>query len=76
MSFIIELYYKAPANLRREADLSERVRKLGGQLDYREEAESVCLTYEFDSLAKAESAALALRSEGEHVEGPVTYAAE
>jgi hypothetical protein len=36
MSFMIEVYYKPPANPTKEAALSERVAGLGGQLDYRE----------------------------------------
>ncbi len=81
MSYIIELYYRAPPDVRKESDLSTRIGKLGGWLSFREEPEadgpqSVCLTYEFDTLAKAESVADLLRHEGEHVEGPVEYATD
>jgi hypothetical protein len=50
---------------------------LGGRLTYREGHEngapSICLTFEFDDRDRAEEAALALRGQGEHVEGPADY---
>jgi hypothetical protein len=78
MSYMFEVYYKAPPNARREAALTDRVLSLGGCLSYREEtdetgAANVCLTYEFDSLEQAEMAATFLREQGEYVEGPVEY---
>jgi hypothetical protein len=78
MSFMLEVYYKAPADPRKEADLTQRVAGLGGRLDYREAVEgsvngAVCLTFEFDGRADAEAAARVLREQGEHVEGPVDY---
>lgn len=78
MSFLFEVYYKPPADPAKEAALTERVRALGGRLDYREEAlpnghSGICLTYEFDSLAGARRAAETLRQLGEHVEGPADY---
>jgi hypothetical protein len=81
MSFMIELYYKAPADADKEIDLVTRVKKLGGRLDFREEPEpdasrSVCLTFEFNSLSQAKAAAEQLRRDGEHVEGPAEYAAD
>jgi hypothetical protein len=81
MTYMFELYYAAPADPRKEADLTSRVIKLGGWLDCREDPDhsgpqSVCLTYEFDDLDAAEAAAEALRQGGEHVEGPVEYAAD
>ena len=81
MTYMFEVYYKAPSDLRKETELTSRVAKLGGRLDLREDPdatgpESVCLTYEFNDLAQAEEAAELLRQEGEHVEGPVEYAAE
>ncbi len=78
MSFMFEVYYKPPVNPIKEASLSERVAALGGQLDYREEADEhslggVCLTYEFSDLETAKRTADVLRQLGEHVEGPVDY---
>jgi hypothetical protein len=78
VTHIFEVYYKPPADPKKEAAILERVAKLGGRLDYREEpqdnaAASVCLTYEFDRLEQAEAAADALRRQGEHVEGPQDY---
>jgi hypothetical protein len=66
MSFMFEVYYKAPADPRKEADLAQRVASLGGRLDYREAAEggvngAVCLTFEFNGRADAEAAARVLR---------------
>jgi hypothetical protein len=78
MSFIFEVYYKAPANPAKETALANRVLPFGGRLDYREDATSqtgVCLTFEFDSHEKAVAAAEVLRQLGEHVEGPMDYAA-
>jgi hypothetical protein len=77
---MFEVYYKAPADPKKEAALLQRIAPLGGRLDFREEpqddtAASVCLTYEFDRLEQAEKAAEALRRQGEHVEGPQDYAA-
>ena len=78
MTYMFEVYYKPPADPKKEAALLERIARLGGRLDYREEpqdgtAASVCLTYEFDRLEQAEAAAESLRREGEHVEGPQDY---
>lgn len=51
------------------------VAAFNGRSDYKEAPElggnhSICLTYEFDALPDAESAADQLRALGEHVEGP------
>ena len=78
MTYMFEVYYKAPVDPKKEAVLQERVCELGGRLDYREEAQdnafaSVTLTYEFDHLEQAEAAAESLRRQGEHVEGPQDY---
>jgi len=77
MSFMFEVYYKAPVDRQREASLTDRVARFGGHLDFREETPgargSVCLTYESDHLDRAEAAAETLRQGGEHVEGPVDY---
>jgi hypothetical protein len=75
---MFEVYYRPPPDPRKEAALNARISSLGGRLTYREvpdeEANSgVCLTYEFNDHDRAESAAQALRKEGEHVEGPVDY---
>jgi hypothetical protein len=78
MSFMFEVYYRAPADARKEAELTQRVAGLGGRLDYREAPQTgtngaICLTFEFDQRDRAEAAARALREQGEHVEGPVDY---
>lgn len=78
MSYLLEVYYKPPADSNRETLLSDRVARYGGQLTYREEptgeeTAAVGLTYEFDDLARAEAAADSLRQEGVHVEGPADY---
>lgn len=78
MTFMFELYYKAPPDPGKETELSSRVANLGGRLVFRElpdgvHRHSVCLTYEFDNLSDAEAAAEQLREHGEHVEGPVEY---
>ena len=78
MSFMFEVYYKPPANPAKEANVTSRVAAFGGRLDYREDATEhtgVCLTYEFDDREKAMEAAKVLRQLGEHVEGPMDYAA-
>lgn len=78
MSFMFEVYYKPPANPAKEAAVTSRVAALGGRLGYREDAtehSGVCLTYEFDDSEKATKAAELLRQLGEHVEGPMDYAA-
>jgi hypothetical protein len=79
MSYMFEVYYHPPSNPKKEADITARVVQLGGHLSFREDAEvandgSVCLTYEFDELSRAEQAAADLRKLGEYVEGPVEYA--
>lgn len=75
---MFEVYYRPPADIRREAALTARVSEFGGKLDYREVPENgqsggVCLTYEFDDRGQAEAAATALREQGEHIEGPMDY---
>jgi hypothetical protein len=80
MSFMFEVYYKPPTNPAKEAAVTSRVASLGGRFDYREDPDErglsgVCLTYEFDDLEKATKAADLLRREGEHMEGPIEYAA-
>jgi hypothetical protein len=78
MSFMFEVYYQSPVDMRKETALTSRVSTLGGRLSYREAADdrgngSICLTYEFDDPKQAEIAAQTLREQGEHVEGPVDY---
>ncbi|HID31559.1 MAG TPA: hypothetical protein EYP19_16370 [Desulfobacterales bacterium] len=78
MSIMFEVYYKAPPDPRKEAELTVQISRLGGHLTFRENPDeygsaSVCLTYEFDDLSLAEIAAKLLRQQGEHVEGPVDY---
>ena len=78
MSFMFEVLYKPPSDPSREAVLAERIGEFGGRLSYREEPEvvgvaPVCLTYEFNDFEVAQKAATALRSQGEHVEGPMDY---
>jgi hypothetical protein len=77
MSFMFEVYYRPPADARKEAMLTERVTTLGGRLTSREVPESglrgVCLTFEFEGHDQAELAAEALRAQGEYVEGPMDY---
>ncbi len=78
MSVMFEVYYRLPTNPVREATLTERVLRLGGRLDYRDEtctdaSQTICLTYEFDDYSAANKAADELRHLGEHVEGPCDY---
>jgi hypothetical protein len=78
MSFMLEVLYKPPSDARRETVISERAGKFGGRLTCREEPElvgagPVCLTYEFNDFEVAQEAASLLRSQGEHVEGPMDY---
>ena len=78
MSFIFELYYPSPEDKAREARIMADVSAAGGRLDYREPAPSegdpICLTFEFTNREVAESMAMALRRQGEHVEGVSDYA--
>lgn len=76
MSVMFEALYKSPSDPQREAVISERVGQFGGRLTYREEPEvvgvgPVCPTYEFNGFQESEEAAARLRSQGEHVEGPM-----
>ncbi|MFO0926917.1 MAG: hypothetical protein U0736_07720 [Gemmataceae bacterium] len=78
MSVMVEVLYKSPSDPRRETAITERVGRFGGRLTYREEPAGpatgpVCLTFEFKAYPDAEAAALGLRSQGEHVEGPMDY---
>jgi len=78
MSFMFEVLYKSPSDLRREAVISDRIGQFGGRLTYREEPDvvgggPVCLTYEFDDFQVADRAASSLRSQGESIKGPFDY---
>jgi len=76
MSYMFEVYYRPPVDPVREAALAERVSKMGGRLDCREdptEHTGACLTFEFDDWDRAEAAANSLREQGEYVEGPGDY---
>ena len=77
MSYMVEVYYRPPADPVREAESAGRVTIHGGRLDYREVPDGgpggVCLTFEFSDLGQAQAAAESLRRQGEHVEGPVDY---
>jgi hypothetical protein len=75
---MFEVYYKSPPDPQREERITAVVASLGGLLSYREvpeegSADTVCLTYEFNGLDSARTAADSLRLRGEHVEGPVDY---
>jgi hypothetical protein len=74
---MFEVLYKSPPDSRREAAISKRVGELGGRLTYREEPNAgggpVSLTFEFAGFPEAQEAASRLRSQGEHVEGPMDY---
>ena len=81
MSYMFEVYYRAPVNSKREAMLVREIGKLGGYLSHREhptgtEAHTSCLTFEFDAFEQAESAAKVVIANGHHVEGPVAYGTE
>jgi hypothetical protein len=77
MTFMFEVYYRPPEDADREARISSLVNAAGGRLDFREPAPEtggpICLTFEFENRAQAESAAEALRKSGEHVEGVSDY---
>jgi hypothetical protein len=77
MSFMFELYYRAPEDKAREARIIADVVASGGSLDYREPADRdggpICLTFDFESRTQAEAVAAALQSRGEHVEGVYDY---
>jgi hypothetical protein len=79
MSVMFEVYYRSPADERRERDLTRTVEAHGGQLDCREDAPRpdgpIVLTYVFQDRTHAEDAARVLRETGEHVEGPGEYPA-
>ncbi len=78
MSIMFEVYYKAPPDKKKEAELTVQISRFSGHLTFRENpneygSTSVCLTYEFDNLSLAEAAAESLCQQDEHVEGPIDY---
>ena len=77
MPYIIEIYYTAPEDAEREAQISVLATLWNGHLDCRELPDSlggpVCLTYEFPTLEQAEFVAQKVRLLGEYVEGPYPY---
>lgn len=78
MSYMFEVYYRPPTDISKEADLTSRVAEFGGRLDCREDATEhtgIILTYEFDDRDSAVKTADLLRERGEHVLGPMDYAA-
>ena len=80
MSFMIETYCPQPADEAQEAHFASIAKAIGGRLDFREVGEAqgsaVCLTFDFETLEKAESAADQFRRAGVHVEGPSDYGPE
>lgn len=78
MTYMFEVYYRPPKDVAKETDLMNCVADFGGRLDCREdetEHTGIILTYQFDDRDKAMQAADLLRQRGEHVEGPMDYAA-
>jgi hypothetical protein len=73
MSFLFELYYSAPEDRAREVRAIADVETFRGRLDFREVGKSIILTFEFDEIENAETAANLLRSRNEHIEGPSSY---
>ena len=77
MSFMIEFWCPPNTDALLEAQLTACAKANGGRLDFREFGgignTSVCLTFDFETLEKAELAAQQLRRGGVHVEGPADY---
>lgn len=77
MSWMFEVYYRSPADLDRERQITAAVAPHDGRLQCREAPtevqKSVCLTYEFDSEAGAKAGARAVRAMGGYLEGPYPY---
>jgi hypothetical protein len=77
MSYMLEVYYREPADEAREGRAAACAATHGGRLGYREEPTRaggpVCLTFEFPGAEQARAAAESLRGRGEHVEGPAEY---
>jgi len=74
MSFMLEVYYRAPVDISREQSIENIVKSLGGDISFREHnAESLCLTCEFAARRDAEQAEAKLRESGEHTEGIQDY---
>ena len=77
MSFMIEAYCPQRTGEAQEAHLTAVAKAIGGRLDFREVGEAqgsaVCLTFDFENLEHAESAAEQFRLLGVYVEGPSDY---
>ena len=78
MTYMIEIYYKAPPDEGREARVGAVLRPFGAVLDDRSAPTDgvvgpIVLTYEFASAELAVAGAKAARALGEHVEGPQRY---
>jgi hypothetical protein len=71
---MIEVYYQAPTDVRREETIAKQVAARGGKLTCREEdGPRITLTIEFEGRSEAEAAARDLAATGVHVEGPSDY---
>ena len=74
MSYMIETYYSAPADLNKEKEIERSVSNKGGKITFREEDQgTVVLTIEFDLLANANESISELKKSDIHVEGPCSY---
>jgi hypothetical protein len=77
MSFMFEVYYRAPTDNEREARITAEVKAAGGWFNYRElpteHSQAIVLTFEFNNRVVAGKLADSLRARGEHVEGPANY---
>jgi hypothetical protein len=74
---MFEVFYRPPRDLAREKRMTDRVAEFGGRLDCWDDANGftgICLTFEFDDLAQAESAVEALLAQGDRITmGPRPY---
>jgi hypothetical protein len=70
---MFELYYRGPEDAARESRLTDDITAAGGRLDFREAAAvdggSICLTFEFESRAQAESVATTSPNPPESISG-------
>jgi hypothetical protein len=78
LSVIIEIYYRSREDPSREARIFNEAAKFGGILNFKEQgtgdaSDAICLTFEFSDHRSADRGAAAIRSLGEHVEGPADY---
>jgi hypothetical protein len=73
---MLEVYYLAPQDKKREARILSEVQAGDGQLDFWEtmnDERTVVLTYDFPELEQAQSVMEKLQQIGEYVEGPQDY---